>query len=499
MQNTHESNVLKAESYDQVFSDLKASLRAALEQELPIHEVEWMVWKRLLALGRQLVSHFVDQLGCGDVGETVELPEGRVCHRLKELHPRRYVSIFGELKLSRTVYGSREGQKIDFVPLDHRLQLPESPFSYVLQDWDQSFCVEMPFATSARTIERMLGLKQSVDSLERMNAQMAEGIEHFRENRPMPEPEEEGELLVVGADGKGIVMRRGADDPAPKAHRSKGEKASQKRMAIVGVAYTVDRYVRSPEEIVAALFADPQPEPRPVRPQLRHKHVWASLARDDTSAIDIVYPWLLNEVVERNRARTKEMVCLHDGQEALWEARARHLPHSNSTNVLDLLHVTPRLWQLAHLFHKERSNAAETFVRERLLQVLHGKVDRVIRSVRALATRRKFPQSKKRTLSTICNYFRKNRERMHYADYLKKGYPIATGVIEGACRHFVKDRMERAGMHWTPAGAQAMLDVRSVWINGDWEGYQEEYQRRETARLYPYQHLLEGVSFEMAV
>ena len=146
-------------------------------------------------------------------------------------------------------------------------------------------------------------------------------------------------------------------------HRTKGEKASQKRMAIVGTAYSVERYVRTPEQIVAALFGDPQPAPPP-RPVPQNKHVWASLPRHGgdgvlTPAVDIVYPWLLNEVAERNPGLRKEMVCLHDGQESLWEARHRHLPKKNSTDILDLLHVTPRLWQAAHVFCREGSQEAE--------------------------------------------------------------------------------------------------------------------------------------------
>src|SRR5207244_4058318 len=110
----------------------------------------------------------------------------------------------------------------------------------------------------------ILGLQQSVDSLERMNAQMAEQVTAFREDRPRPEPGTEGEVLVTSADGKGVVMRRPAGAPAPAAHRSKGDKASQKRMATVGAAYTVDRHVRTPEEVVAALFRDgPEPPARP--------------------------------------------------------------------------------------------------------------------------------------------------------------------------------------------------------------------------------------------
>ena len=102
----------------------------------------------------------------------------------------------------------------------------------------------------------------------------------------------------------------------------------------------------------------------------------------------------------------------------------------------------------------------------RVTQVLEGKVEAVIRGVRRLGARRGLKGAKKQALDRLCRYLHQNRERMRYDVYLREGYPIASGVIEGACRHLVKDRMERAGMHWTLEGAQAMLDVRSVWIAG---------------------------------
>ena len=79
---------------------------------------------------------------------------------------------------------------------------------------------------------------------------------------------------------------------------------------------------------------------------------------------------------------------------------------------------------------------------------------------------------------------------MRYHEYLAAGYPIASGAIEGACRHLVKDRMERAGMHWTVAGAQAMLEVRSLAISGQWEEYQQYRIAAETQRLYPYRQVV---------
>jgi hypothetical protein len=487
---------------EQILGKVQGFIEDAAHQGRPIHEVERTIWDEVLQLGKVFLGHFLTLLGNGDLGETIRTPSGEQWQRLDQPHPRRYVSIFGLFELSRVVYGSREGQRIEFVPLDNRLQLPASAFSYVLQDWDQAFCVEQAFGQAQSTIARILNLKQSVDSLEHMNVQMAEQVADFREDRPRPDPTTEGAILVTSADGKGIVMRREADAPAPAAHRSKGDKAGQKRMATVGTAYTVDRYVRTPEEVVAALFRD-GPEP-PQRPAPAHKRVWASLPQQDEAG-EVhpsqrgVYQWLLNEVAERSPCLHKEMVHLCDGQEALWQARQEHLPRRNMTDILDVLHATPRLWQAAHVFHAEGSEEAEAFARERILRVLQGKVELVVRGLREMGTKRGLVGSKKKALAKVCAYLWNNRERMRYDEYLAKGYPIASGVIEGACRHLVKDRMERAGMHWTAAGAQAMLDVRSTYINGDWEEYQAYRITRETNRLYPHRQLVEGPQYCMPV
>src|SRR5271168_530591 len=102
-----------------------------------------------------------------------------------------------------------------------------------------------------------------------------------------------------------------------------------------------------------------------------------------------------------------------------------------------------------------------------------------------MGTKRKLKGTKAKRLRVLCGYLKKNARRMRYDVYLEKGYPIASGVIEGACRHYVKDRLERAGMHWTKEGAQAMLDVRSEYLNGDWQAFQAYRINQETTRLYP--------------
>jgi hypothetical protein len=501
MRMTQESQVLKSENLALVFDDLKQAVVRAVQENQPMHEIERALWDELKRLGRAALAQVLALLGNGDRGESIELPDGRCLQRLEHEHPRRYYSIFGEFQLSRVVYGSREGQKLEFVPLDNRLQLPASSFSYLLQDWDQSLCVEQAFRQASSTVARILGLKQPVDSLEHMNQEMAQGVTTFMINRPAPE--QEGEIAVGSADQKGVVLRRQADDPAPKAHRSKGDKASKKRMATVATVYTVDRYRRTPEEVVAALFRD-APEPNRKRPQPQGKEVWASLGQPEQpgSGIDSAFAWMVGELFLRGRTQGQSqdkhqpLVYLSDGQDALWEARRTWLP-AWAVDILDLLHVTPRLWQAAHVFHGEGSEAAEAFVRARLLRVLQGKAAGVIRGLREMATKRRLTGAKRKTLRTVCNYLEGNLERMRYDEYLREGYPIASGAVEGACRHLVKDRMERAGMHWTIPGAQAMLDVRSIYVSGLWEEYQDYRIERETERRYPHRSLVEG-TFTMA-
>ena len=166
-----------------------------------------------------------------------------------------------------------------------------------------------------------------------------------------------------------------------------------------------------------------------------------------------------------------------------------------ASQILAAWAMRPTLWQAAKLFHGERSPLVVPFVRQRVTQVLQGKVATVVRGLRRLAKEHKLNSVKKKTLARICSYLRKNRQRMRYDEYLAKGYPIASGVIEGACRHLVKDRMERAGMHWTLSGAQAMLNVRSVQLGGQWQAFQQFRIERATERLYPHRQLVARDAF----
>jgi len=217
--------ILKVELMQTVVPQIVDLLAAATANAQPIHEVENGLWDVLLRVGKQALGAFIAHHGSGDVGATVTLPDGQEIARLEQLHTRRYVSIFGVFELQRTVYGSREGQTLEFVPLDNRLQLPASAFSYVLQDWDQALAVEQPFGQVNQTIARMLKLQQSVDSLEGGNRQMAQDVGWFRETQGPPPPAEEGQIVVVTADCKGIVIRGQGTPTVCGGQRPAGQRA----------------------------------------------------------------------------------------------------------------------------------------------------------------------------------------------------------------------------------------------------------------------------------
>jgi len=475
------------------FAEILEFVQAAFQQGRTAHDVETGLWQRMLKLGRSVFGAWLDLFGDGDAGDRIVLEDGREVRRLDDLHRREIQNVFGSFELYRAVYGTREGQKLEAVPLDERLGLPQGKNSYLLQDWDQALAVEMPYATVGATLARILGFSQSVHTLERNQGEMATAADEFWKERPIPPAEQEGELLVCTADGKGIPMRGGAKAPERAEPPSTGGmRPDTKKMALVGAVYTVDPFVRTPEEVLDALFREaPADEPPPSRPRPCFKYVRAALQRDDTDStepqVQAIFGWMAEQAAQRNPDGTKHVILLMDGQDSLWRAGWAYLPEelAEVTEILDLLHAIGYLWKAAFLFHPKGSDAARDFVKAQMRRMLHGEIAAVIQSLRWLGTHHKLKGKRRETLEGICGYFHNNAHRMAYDVYLEHGFPIASGVIEGACRCVVKDRMERSGMRWIMSGARSMLDMRCVYLSDLWEEFTAFRIQRESLRLYP--------------
>ena len=376
--------------------------------------------------------------------------------------------------MTRVVYASRPGQKIEYAPLDARLQLPEDKYSYLLLDWSQGMAVDMPYAQVSKNLEKILGLKPGVSALERQNQDLGESVQAFWENREPPPPALKDMIVTATGDGKGIPIRPDGC----------------KRMSVIGAIYNIQPYQRTPQDVLEALFAEPgkKIEGTEVRPSPIAKYLRASLERDDDGTMqpsyDNVFAWLAEEARQRNPNQTQPLVVVMDGQEALWNAGKQHFS-GNTVEILDLLHATGYVRKAAALFYSDAGHQ-EMFAKFAIGYLLRGEVATVLSILDIWGDEAKLAGNRKEELRVIRGYLRNNAERMRYDEYLAAGYPIASGVIEGACRYVIKDRMERTGMRWSMTGAQTMLELRCISVNEEWDAFMSFHVAQENQRLYPW-------------
>lgn len=478
--------------------ELERFVTEAAQEGRPLHDVEKTCLDGLLAMGSRLVDSFLRLQGDGNLGPTVETEQGVTLYRSEKIQPRRIRTIFGEHAFHGYTYARGPKKKIELRPLDARMSLPEGEFSYLLEEFSQYFCVDQAFGQAQQAFEKVLGQKVPVDSLERISRRVAPEAEKFLDQLPTPAAKEEGELLVLTADGKGVPMIRENVEPVVPFAQG-GQRRGNRQMATVAAVYSVDPYPRTPEEVVAALFREgPRPR-RSDRPKPCHKRMvarFATIHEDGEGTITVpgsfeALSWAAEEVRKR-RQGGQTLLRLGDGQEDLWQVGQSCLEEQyvNVIDILDILHVSSYVWSAARAFCGKREPAVRAFARERLLTILQGNARGVIRGLRRMATERGLSGQAAKQVATACGYFEKNLHRMRYDEYLAAGYPIASGVIEGACRHLVKDRMERSGMRWLPEGAQAMLDVRALEVCGLWDDFQKARLSADLERLHPHRQLL---------
>lgn len=492
---TQSSQDFQSERIDRMIAEMKTMVIQAAKEGEQAHVVEQRIFRGMLQIGHAAFERFLSEQPSDDLGPTIQLPDGRTLRRCKP-QKRRIVTVFGMHSRERIVYASREKQRAEVVPWDQRLGLPEGPFSYTLQDWCQSLAAEVAFKPATKILFRLLGIKMTVSSTEEICRSVAESVAPFQDSCAPPPPEKEGKILVKTLDHKGVPMIRTEPAP-PEPHRTKGKKP-KKRMAALGCTYTVDCHIRTPEEMTAFIFRDARPAKRLPEskrpPEPKGRRYYGSLSREvDGVAIcgqTEVLAKMTRDVSQR-RKPGQPIVYHTDGQRSLAIGGRACLPEdSNTVEVLDLMHVLERLWEASHLFHAEGTTDASDFVRKQLLRVLHGDAAGLVTLLRQKGTKRRLRGADSKRLTTICNFLHSNLHRMKYHEYLAAGYPVATGVIEGACRHIIKDRMERTGMRWSVPGAQAMLQLRTIQANETWQEFLEFRIQKETQRLYPYKNVL---------
>jgi hypothetical protein len=454
----------------------------AVRDGTALYDFERSVLQDVLRIGHAAVNLFLENQGDGDLGETVNTAEGRSLYRSDEPQERELRTIFGEHAFTSFVYSQGAHRKIELRPIDARLNLPDGKASPLLEEFSQLFCVEKAFGVGSRQFATVFGQELSVDVLEHINRSMGEQAECFMETLPKPPAKEEGELLVLTGDGKGVPLVKQDAQQLP-VFEEKNLRPGNRRMSTLACTYTVDPYVRTPEQIVAALLRDDkvaQPPHRPEPCSKRYFGTFAQPAKDGDEAVPSAYgafAWVAGEALKRWRPG-QTVIRLMDGQTSLWNAAdaclgellgkmQAHDPKRKFVDIADVIHVSQYVWRGAKVLYQHQEQR-EAFVEDRLLRILQGDVLGVVTGMRRMGTQRGLKGEQRKELTTVCNYLENNAERMRYHEYLQAGYPIASGVIEGACRHIIKDRMEQGGMRWTLLGAKAMLNVRAICASSEW-------------------------------
>jgi hypothetical protein len=469
------------------FRTIVKKLEKALENNTPIHQVEQTLIEEFRVLGRFAIEEFIEQQGDGDIGEIIE-QDGKILQRLTERIRDRYFSVFGPVMIKQFGYVVRPTQKIELKPLALKLALPQLDYSYVLQRWDGILTVNNSYGEVAKQMTELLGINQSPRSLIGIASSMAQHARKYQSLQKAPSGKDEAELLVVTIDCKGVPMRKKEGQAKPKKKRlGKGEKKGVKRMACVGGIYTIDRFERTVDDVLNDLHREQRQRDRP-EPQ--NKRLRANLTRQvngrSLNAKDTTFAWLRHEADQRNPYGDKTVLCIMDGETKLWDKQKDIFPEV--VGILDIFHVMEHLWPCVYRFEKENSPEAVRLFEKYLRSILNGRIGRVIGGFRQMAKKRKLKSKALKKLEVHLGYFENNRHRMKYDIYLEKGYSIGSGVVEGACRNLVKDRMERTGMRWEINGAQAVLDLRAIYLNDDWNQFQEYMIKCEQKRLYPHRN-----------
>ena len=479
---------------EEKFNQLCLHLQGPQAQLMTHSELETMIEHEGREILRRLLQAHLDERGPGQVGPAVVNVAGDVLTH-QRLHTRALESVFGTVSVTRTGYGGPGLNSLH--PLDAALNLPKGRYSHTVRRVAAETTARQSYDGVKERLAAQTGAHVPNRQIEQLVECAVQDFESFYEQRGRLDVKaatgsETGAVLVISSDGKGVPLCRGDLKPATQRaaaarrprlehRRSKGEKPYTKRLSTVAAVYTVEPFVRAPEQVAGELR--PHQQALPInRPRPENKRVWASLEQSQSEVLRQAF----EEAEQRDPQHRKHWCVLIDGHQAQLAAVKRVAADygAEPTIILDLIHVTEYLWKAAWALYAEGDAQAEAWVSERLLEILRGRSSWVAAGIRRSATLRQLSGKARLPLDQCANYLLKYSAYLRYDQYLEAGLPIATGVIEGACRHLVKDRLELTGARWRLPGAEAVLRLRSLCASGDFDEYWDYHLQQEYARTY---------------
>ena len=441
---------------------------------------------------RQLLQDHLDVRSSGEERlEAVTGADGIRRGNAEADHDRPLVTVFGEVRVRRLAYRHKGAANLH--PADRALNLPGERYSHGLRALAATEAARGSFEEAVAAIDRTTAAAVPKRQVEALARSAAVDFEAFFDTAARPVPEKD-DVIVLSCDGKGIVMRPDGLRPTTaakaanartklKGRLSKGEKANRKRMAEVGAVYSVKPVPRAATDVMAHHDDKGTTD----APDAKDKWLTASVADDAASVIARVF----GEACRRDPEHAHTWIALVDGnnhQIARIEAEAKTRGIEVSV-LVDWVHVLEYLWSSAWSFFDEGDPAAEDWVQEKALAVLDGRASIVAAAIRRKATALGLDDTTRKNADTCADYLLAKAPYLDYPTALSSGWPIATGVIEGAVRHVVKDRMDITGARWGLEGAEAVLKLRALRANGCWSDYWSFHLARERQRNHDSRYL----------
>lgn len=387
-------------------------------------------------------------------------------------HDRGVASIFGPVRAERLAYRNR--REPNLYPADARWMLPDDVYSLGMRALVAFHLATGGYGQAQEVIAARTGVTIGRAQLTDLAADLAALTGDFYARRALDAPEDgpPGDVLMMQADGKGIALR-------PEHRKGKGDNASHpgiKKMAEIVAVADFTPTVRDPEDIAAP----PARRKEHPGPTARHKWVSASITDDIPAMIGASY----DEADRRDPQRLRQRIFLVDGNKQQITAIEDHAKARGLTVpiLIDYLHVSGYLGKAANALHPGDPAAAGRWADGQLLRILHGRAKAVAATLRSIAAKtRNNPRTAHLDLADLdkaATYLENNHQHMRYDKALAAGWPIATGLIEGSCRYVIEDRFGITGARWSPDGAEDILKLRAIVVNGDLDDYMNHYRKR---------------------
>ncbi len=471
-------------SFEEMLCWLEGTESAALTHA----ELEDQVERRGREVQRLMLQDHLDLRSLREDRVRVVDAEGIVHANVEPDHGRCLSTVVGTVNVSRLAYRHLGASNLH--PADAALNLPTELHSHGLRRLAAIESTRGSFDEASEAIERSTGVAVAKRQVESLTAAAATDVGDFYAER-VPEPDASAEVMVISVDGKGIVMRPDAlRDATAKAasgatrkletRLSKGEKRYRKRMAEVGAVYDLCPVPRSAADVLASKHD--AGASAPPAPKATGKWVTASVADDAAEVVTRVF----DEAERRDPRHKRCWVALVDGNNHQIDrinAEAEHR-ELKVTVLVDLIHVMEYIWSAAWCFFAQGDQAAEEWVRVKTLAVLEGNARDVAAGIRRRASTARLAMAKRKNADACATYLTNKAPYLDYPTALAAGWPVATGIIEGTCRYLVADRMDITGARWSVAGAEAVLKLRAVRANGDFDEYWTFHLDRERQRVH---------------